>query len=103
MLAASLATISPLRMTDLAGSSRSTLTSRGNRRLKRDPLRLKKFYLVAELVDLDAEAVELDFVLPVVAARRVRLLDLMLWVTVLGVAVAVIAALWLVIVILRHR
>src|SRR5262245_36674425 len=27
----------------------------------------KKFYLVAELVDLDAEAVELDLVLPVVA------------------------------------
>jgi len=35
------ATISPSRMTDLAGSPRSTLTSRGNRRLKRDPLRLK--------------------------------------------------------------
>src|SRR5262245_48924713 len=30
----------------------------------------KKFYLVAELVDLNAEAVELDFVLPVVTGRH---------------------------------
>src|SRR5215471_3818258 len=30
----------------------------------------KKFYLVAELVDLDAEAVELDLVLPVVTGRH---------------------------------
>jgi hypothetical protein len=34
------------------------------------PVAAKKFYLVAELVDLDPEAVELDLVLPVVTGRH---------------------------------
>jgi hypothetical protein len=40
MLAVSLATISPSMMADLVGSSPSTLTNRGKRRLNRLPLRL---------------------------------------------------------------
>jgi hypothetical protein len=55
------------RPTSVGISARSTPTSRGKRLLKTRPVAAVEFYLVAQLVDLDPEAVELDLVLPIVA------------------------------------
>ena len=57
-------------MADLAGISGSTLTRPREPTAESRSIAAKKFHLVAELVDLDAEAVELDLVLPVVTGRH---------------------------------
>jgi hypothetical protein len=44
-------------------------TTAGSALLNRDPLRAVEFDILAKLVDLDAEAIELDFMLPIVAGR----------------------------------
>jgi hypothetical protein len=45
-------------------------TTAGSALLNRDPLRAVEFDILAKLVNLDAEAVELDLVLPIVAGRH---------------------------------